>query len=73
MFSTRKVKFTDIIEIKHHKVIRTAKSGRITDGFTESILTLKSSDNLIISPDEYENYDDLMREIKTKILQLHEA
>ena len=44
-----------------------SKSGKISDGFYYTELIFKTGENLIISPDHYENYKDLIFAIKKGI------
>lgn len=67
-FSTHKIQFSDIVTIEYKKVVEYGKAGPLTDGYTVSILILKNtSDKFVISPDVYENYDEVMRVIKNKM------
>ncbi|WP_318639997.1 hypothetical protein [Flavobacterium ardleyense] len=50
----------DIVKIESEKVVLTSKAGNITDGFHISILLLKNGKHIIISPDEFENYNEIM-------------
>ena len=53
----------DIVKIESEKVVLTSKAGNITDGFHISILLLKNGKHIIISPDEFENYNEKMAAI----------
>lgn len=44
-----------------------SKSGKISDGYYYTELIFKTGENLIISPDHYENYRELIFEIKKGI------
>lgn len=55
--------FTDILKIDSAKVVLRSKAGNITDGFHVSILILKNGKRFIISPDEFENYSEIMAAI----------
>ena len=56
--------FIDIISIER-KIYRIRSSGRyITDGYHESVIKLKNGEVLTISPDNFENYQDIMSVIK---------
>ena len=57
------VLFSEILKIDSEKVVRTSKAGNITDGFHLSILVLKNGKMLVISPDEFENYNEIMAAI----------
>ena len=54
------VLISDIVKIETEKVVRQSKAGNITDGFNYSILLLKNGKSLEISPDEFENYNEIM-------------
>ena len=54
------VLFSDILQIDSEKVVRTSKAGNITDGFHLSVLALKNGETLVISPDEFDNYNEIM-------------
>ena len=55
--------FSDILKIDSEKVVRTSKAGNITDGFHYSILIVKNGERLVFSPDEFENYNEIMAAI----------
>ena len=55
--------FSEILKIDSEKVVRTSKAGNITDGFHLSVLVLKNGKSLVISPDEFENYNEIMAAI----------
>ena len=57
------VLFSEILKIDSGKVVRTSKAGNITDGFHFSILVLKNGERLVISPDEFQNYNEIMAAI----------
>lgn len=57
------VLFSDILKIYTEKVVRTNKAGNITDGFHLSVLVLENGERLVISPDEFENYSEIMAAI----------
>lgn len=54
------IPFEFIIGIKKERVRMRTKSGALTDGYIISILQLKNNKKLIVSPDNFENYRDLM-------------
>ncbi len=58
--------FSEITRIETEKVVRTSKGGYITDGFHYSILILKNGKRIDISPDEFENYSEMMAAIKNR-------
>ena len=56
--------FIDIISIERKKY-RIKSSGRyITDGYHVSVIKLKNGEILTISPDNFQNYQDIMSAIK---------
>lgn len=55
--------FSDITKIEAEKSIQTAGGGNITDGYHYSILIVKNGKTLVISPDEFENYNEIMAAI----------
>ena len=57
------VLFSDILKIDSDKVARTNKAENSTDGYHYSLLLLKNGKRLVISPDEFENYSELMAAI----------
>lgn len=69
LISKRKqfIPFKDIIGIKKHKIRMRTKSGNLTDGYSVSILQLVNGKTLIISPDNFENYNDIMLVIKNNL------
>ena len=66
------IPFNIISSIEKEKVTLRNAHGNITDGFYISILKF-DNESLIISPDSFENYEDLMKEIKTKLNNQHVA
>jgi hypothetical protein len=57
--------FTDIKEVRSEKVDGSSSdAGEITLGYFESILILNTNEKILISPDYFENYRDIMRTIK---------
>lgn len=61
------IPFADIIDIKKRKIIAQGKAGPLTDGYSLSILQLVNDKTLIISPDNFENYNDIMLAIKSNL------
>ena len=57
---------SEITKIETEKVVRTSKGGYISDGFHYSILILKNGMRIDISPDEFENYSEIMAAIKNR-------
>lgn len=60
------IPFNIISSIEKEKVTLRNAQGNITDGYYISILNFEN-DSLIISPDNFENYEELMIEIKNKL------
>ena len=55
--------FSDITKIEAEKSVQTAGGGNITDGYYYSILIVKNGERLVFSPDEFENYNEIMAAI----------
>lgn len=62
------IPFTSITSLKKQKITMQGKAGQITNGYTISILELENNKTLVISPDIFENYNDIMVVIKSKLL-----
>lgn len=60
------IPFNSITSIEKEKVTLRNAQGNITDGYYISILNFEN-DSLIISPDNFENYEELMLVIKYKL------
>ena len=75
MFLSRKktiLQIKDIEKIEKQRVRTTIEGADITDGYYESAVSFKNFDSiLVISPDCYSNYDEIMLEIKSKIGNQH--
>lgn len=57
--------FTDIKEVRSEKVDgMSSDAGEITLGYFESILILNTNKKILISPDHFENYKEIMKTIK---------
>ena len=63
----RYIPFTDIIGIKKRKITAQGKAGQLTNGYILSILQLVNDKTLIISPDNFENYNEIMLAIKSNL------
>lgn len=61
------IPFTDIIGIKKRKITAQGKAGQLTNGYILSILQLVNDKTLIISPDNFENYNAIMLGIKSNL------
>ena len=59
--------FTSITGLKKERIRMKTKSGNLTDGYSISILKLENNKSLIISPDNFENYNDIMLAIRDKL------
>ena len=56
--------FTDIKEVRLEKVDgMSSDAGEITLGYFESILILNTNEKILISPDYFENYEEIMKTI----------
>lgn len=69
LISKRKqyVLFKDITGIKKERIRMRTKSGQLTDGYNVSILQLVNKKTLVISPDYFENYNEIMLSIKSNL------
>lgn len=65
------IPFTNITGLKKRKITMQGKAGQLTNGYSISILQLENNKTLIISPDIFENYNDIMVVIKSKFLLFH--
>lgn len=61
------IPFADIIGIKKRKITAQGKAGPLTDGYSLSILQLVNDKTLMISPDNFENYNEIMLAIKSNL------
>lgn len=61
------VPFTSIIGLKKRKITLQGKSGKLTDGYSVSILQLENKKSLVISPDIFENYNEIMLVVKNNV------
>lgn len=61
-FGARKriIKFTEIVSIERHKIIQQGKAGQISDGYYVSDIFLSDKSSFRLSPDKFENYNELM-------------
>lgn len=57
------VLFSEILKIDSNNVAMTNKAENSTDGYHYSVLVLKNGKTLVISPDEFENYNEIMAAI----------
>ncbi|SFD78997.1 hypothetical protein [Flavobacterium phragmitis] len=61
------IPFISIIGFKTQKIRMKGKSGYLTDGYTQTVLQLVNNKNLIISPDSFENYVEIISAIRSKL------
>ena len=61
------IPFTIITGLKNQKIRMRTKSGALTDGYTVTILKLQHGKELVISPDDFENYKEIIFEIKNHL------
>lgn len=61
------VSFNEIKSIERHKIVQWSDAGQITDGYHLSEIILSNQLSIIISPDKFENYSELISEIKNKL------
>jgi|GEM_PF-877587 hypothetical protein len=61
------IPFKSIISVKKQRIRMRTKSGDLTDGYSVSVLKLENNKSLIISPDNFENYKDIMLAIRNKL------
>ena len=57
------VLFSEILKIDSSNVAMTNKAENSTDGYHYSVLLLKNGKRLVISPDEFDNYNEIMAAI----------
>ena len=65
--------YTEIKNIELHTERSFSERGYINDGYPVSIVNFKNGSKLVISSDCYENYKDLIIEIKTNLNNQHVA
>ncbi|MGE6355141.1 hypothetical protein ACQKCJ_14835 [Flavobacterium sp. NPDC079362] len=61
------IPFTSIIGLKKRKITKQGKAGQLTDGYTISILELENNKTLVISPDVFENYNEIILVVKNNV------
>ncbi|RZK06778.1 MAG: hypothetical protein EOO46_15050 [Flavobacterium sp.] len=59
------IKYDEISNIYVARIRQQVKSGYITDGYLVSNLQLKSGEEILISHDEFENYNEIMSAINS--------
>ena len=66
------IPFSSIANIQLTRVngYSTSDAGQITTGYFESLITLKNNKKLIISPDYFENYQEIIKAIKMNMEKL---
>ncbi|MBW1655804.1 hypothetical protein [Flavobacterium quisquiliarum] len=62
-----KIPFTSITSLENKKIRMQTKSGHLTDGYTLTILELDDNSTMIISPDNFSNYKEIMSAIRSKL------
>ncbi|WP_396193145.1 hypothetical protein [Flavobacterium sp.] len=70
LFSRNKyeIAFTDILNVERYKTsLKDTRLINISDGYYFSVIKLENEEDLIISPDYYENYNEMIEFIKSKI------
>ncbi len=70
LFSRKKyeIAFNDILRIERLKTsLKDTRLINISDGYYYSVIKLVNEEDLIISPDYYENYNEMIEFIKSKI------
>lgn len=63
----RIIYYTEIINIDKLKIIQFGKGGQISDGFYLSKITLSDGSSFVLSPDKFENYNQMMIFIKSNL------
>lgn len=64
---TRYIPFKSIIGIKKQKLRMRTKSGNLTDGYSITVLQLENNKTLVISPDNFENYEEIICVVKDNL------
>jgi len=65
--SSKLILFSEIEKIEIHKAKTFINGIQITDGYSYSELKLKSKPSVVISPDKFENYIEIMQSIKNNL------
>lgn len=75
IFRTKQfIAFDSISSVDRQKTrLRSTRGINISDGYHYSILQLKNGKTLIISPDNFENYTEIIDAIKSRIELMHVA
>ena len=75
IFGTKRYfSFKSILSINLQKTrFRNTRGVNVSEGFLYSILKFENGNSLIISPDNFENYDEIMSDIKSKMENSHVA
>jgi len=58
------LQYNDFLNIERHKIQGRTKSGPVSDGYHLSVLNFVGGMQICISPDEFENYNDLIYAIR---------
>lgn len=64
---TKNIEFDTILNIERQKVQQMVKGGPVSDGYHLSILHLTNGQQEIISPDQFENYIDIINAIRSNL------
>ena len=60
----RQIEYSEIKIIERRKIIHYGKAGQISDGYYVSDITLYDNSRVTVSPDKFENYEELIQNIK---------
>ncbi|SHI88963.1 hypothetical protein [Flavobacterium terrae] len=69
----RIIKYNEIVNIERHKIIQQGKAGQISDGFHLSEIILSDESSFILSPDKFENYNELIIFLRSNLNNQHSA
>lgn len=69
IFSNQKehISFNSILSIEQERTRIKSSRGYVTDGYFYNILELKNGESLLISPDRFENYNDLITAVRDNL------
>lgn len=65
--SSNRISFSEIDEILTHKFKMSMSTIQITDGYTYSEIILKQKNSVIITPEKFDNYLEIMSAIKSNL------
>jgi len=63
----RIIDYNEIVNVDRLKIIQYSKGGQISDGFYSSKITLSDGNSFILSPDKFENYNQMMIFLKNNL------